>query len=96
MVNAKTALEKVATATTISQRVMSWFTLAPPSYTAHCFMLLFCIFLVLSLSPIWAGRFRSSTDLSELKGHQEKLKTLCPILSLAITTSQQNKNKVPP
>ncbi|ELR25701.1 uncharacterized protein ACA1_085500 [Acanthamoeba castellanii str. Neff] len=61
MVNAKTALEKVATATTISQRVMSWF--------------------------------RSSTDLSELKGHQEKLKTLCPILSLAITTSQQNKNK---
>ncbi|ELR21671.1 uncharacterized protein ACA1_230580 [Acanthamoeba castellanii str. Neff] len=61
MVNAKTALEKVATATTISQRVMSWF--------------------------------RSSTDLSELKSHQEKLKTLCPILSLAITTSQQNKNK---
>jgi hypothetical protein len=35
-------------------------------------------------------RFRSGTDLSELKAHQEKLKTLCPILSLAIT-SQQNK-----
>jgi hypothetical protein len=96
MVNAKTALEKVATATTISQRVMSWFTPAPLSHMAHCFMLLLCFFLVLSPSPLWVSRFRSSTDLTELKGHQEKLKTLCPILSLAITTSQQNKNKVPP
>lgn len=96
MVNAKIALEKVATATTISQRVMSWFTPAPPSHMAHCLLLLLCFFLVLSPSPLWAGRFRSSTDLTELKGHQEKLKTLCPILSLAITTSQQNKNKVPP
>lgn len=35
-------------------------------------------------------RFRSrSNDLKDLKAHQEKLKTLCPILSLAITTAQQ-------
>jgi len=34
---------------------------------------------------------RSSNYLSELKRHQEKLKTLCPILSLAITAGQQNK-----
>jgi hypothetical protein len=32
--------------------------------------------------------FRPRNDLKELKGHQEKLKTLCPILSLAITTCQ--------
>jgi len=37
---------------------------------------------------------RSNNDLAELKGHQDKLKTLCPILSLAISTSQQN-NRLP-
>src|SRR3989442_1183806 len=33
--------------------------------------------------------FRSSVDLNELKSYQDKLKTLCPILSLAITTNTQ-------
>jgi len=39
--------------------------------------------------------FRSRTDLKDLKAHQERLKTLCPILSLAITTSQQTTSAHP-
>lgn len=36
--------------------------------------------------------FRPRNNLKELKAHQEKLKTLCPILSLAISTSQSQQN----